>query len=201
MIGRLQGTLLEKTPPWLLIDVSGLAYEVESSMFTFYRLPDVGQAVTLHTHLVVREDAQLLYGFTHLHERALFRNLIKVSGVGPKLALAILSGIEPDNFVSCVMQNDTASLVRVPGVGKKTAERLIVEMRDRLRDWQMESGALLSDTIINGDKATQEAISALISLGYKPAEAKQAITEVSKDQGPQSSEVFIREALRRMLKR
>lgn len=201
MIGRLQGTLLEKTPPWLLIDVSGLAYEVESSMFTFYRLPDVGQAVTLHTHLVVREDAQLLYGFTHLHERALFRNLIKVSGVGPKLALAILSGIEPDNFVSCVMQNDTTSLMRVPGIGKKTAERLIIEMRDRLRDWQMESGTLLSDTIVTGDKATQEAISALISLGYKPAEAKQAITEVGKDQGTQSSEALIREALRRMLKR
>lgn len=201
MIGRLHGTLLEKAPPWLLIDVSGLAYEVESSMFTFYRLPDVGQSVTLHTHMVVREDAQLLYGFMQLQERVLFRNLIKVSGVGPKLALSILSGIEPDNFVSCVMQNDSASLVRVPGVGKKTAERLIIEMRDRLRDWQIESGALLSDTINASDKPTQDAISALISLGYKPLEARQAVTEASKEAEHQSSESLIRHALRHMLKR
>src|SRR5262249_12098271 len=118
MIGRLRGILLEKTPPHLLVDVQGLAYELDAPMFSFYRLPAVGQEITLYTHLVVREDAHLLYGFSQEQERALFRTLIKVGGVGPKLALAILSGIEPDAFVDCIMQDDASSLVRIPGVGK-----------------------------------------------------------------------------------
>jgi len=197
MITRLHGILLTKAPPWLAIDVSGVAYEVEVSLSTFYQLPEVGQPITLYTHLVVREDAQLLYGFAQLQERALFRDLIKSSGVGPKLALAILSGIEPDNFVQCVMANDSARLIKVPGVGKKTAERLIIEMRDRVHDWQFSSAIpiLLPTT---ADQAFQEAISALISLGYKPAEARQAVTAASKEHT--TSEAMLRYALRLMFK-
>ncbi len=200
MIGRLKGILLEKTPPRLLLDVSGVAYELDAPMFTFYRLPELGQEVILHTHFVVREDAQLLYGFFQERERSLFRNLIKVSGVGPKLALAILSGIEPDNFVHCVMSNDSDSLVRIPGVGKKTAERLVIEMRDRLNDWESNLGSStqIAAAVNPSDKATQEAISALLSLGYKPFEARRAVTEIANDY--HSSEDLIRHALRGMIK-
>lgn len=200
MIGRLRGILLEKAPPHLLLDVSGIAYEISAPMFTFYRLPEVGEAVTLHTHLVVREDAQLLYGFAQERERLLFRSLIKVSAIGPKSALAILSGIEPDTFVDCIMNNDSDSLVRIPGIGKKTAERLIVEMRDRLSDWKLDNTENSSTTIniTTGDKNVQEAISALVSLGYKPLEARRAVTQISKDH--ESSEELIRHALRGMLK-
>jgi Holliday junction DNA helicase RuvA len=202
MISRLRGILLEKTPPWLLIDVNGLAYEVEAPMFSFYRLPDIGEQVVLHTHLVVREDAQLLYGFFCLHERALFRSLIKVNGVGPKLALAILSGIEPDAFVTCVMHSDTASLVRIPGVGKKTAERLVVEMRDRLNDWSPERMMSAGEHKTVADTSTEEAISALVSLGYKPLEARQAVTQAAKEhQDLNTSEELIRHALRSRLNR
>jgi len=197
MIGRLRGVLLEKAPPHLLVDVQGLAYELQASMFSFYRLPAIGQEVILHTHLVVREDAHLLYGFFELQERALFRGLIKVSGVGPKVALAILSGIEPDAFVTSVMQNNTDSLVRIPGIGKKTAERLVVEMRDRLSDWKAESGASISQSVLAND-SMQEAMSALIALGYKPAEARQAVAAAAKEH--QSSEAIIRHALRGMLR-
>ncbi|MDF3054101.1 MAG: Holliday junction branch migration protein RuvA [Gammaproteobacteria bacterium] len=199
MIGRLRGTLLEKCPPHLLIDVGGVAYEVSAPMFTFYHLPDIGQQATLHTHLVVREDAQLLFGFMHMHERALFRSLIKVSAVGPKLALAILSGMEAQHFVGCVMQNDTDSLVRIPGIGKKTAERLVIEMRDRLNDWQVAETALTAPICAENvlDNAKQEAISALIALGYKPQEAKKAISLIKET--CESSEAFIRSALRNMM--
>ena len=197
MIGRLRGILLEKAPPHLLIEVQGLAYELQASMFSFYRLPAVGQEVTLHTHLIVREDAHLLYGFFELQERVLFRGLIKVSGIGPKVALAILSGIEPDAFVASVMQNNTDTLVRIPGIGKKTAERLVVEMRDRLSDWKTANGDNVSSSVLTEDKATQEAMSALIALGYKPAEARQAVAQAAKEH--QSSEAIIRHALRGML--
>ena len=138
MIGRLTGTLLAKQPPALLLDVAGVGYELEAPMTTFYTLPAVGETVTLHTHLVVREDAHLLFGFASEDERRLFRALIKVSGVGARLALTILSGVSADEFVRCVQDSDTATLVRLPGIGKKTAERLIVEMRDRLDDWQQQ---------------------------------------------------------------
>lgn len=198
MIGRLRGILLEKSPPHILIDVQGLAYELQASMHSFYHLPDLGQEVTLHTHLVVREDAHLLYGFFTLQERLLFRSLIKVNGIGPKVALSILSGIEPDSFVTSVMQNNTDSLVRIPGIGKKTAERLVVEMRDRLEDWKADSGELSSNIVLVGDAATKEAISALISLGYKPAEARQAAELAAKTH--QSSEAIIRHALKGMLR-
>jgi Holliday junction DNA helicase RuvA len=199
MIGRLKGILLEKTPPQLLLDVNGVAYELHAPMFTFYRIPDIGQEVVLHTHLVVREDAQLLYGFSQERERALFRSLIKVSAVGPKLALAILSGIEPDQFVECILNSDSDSLVRVPGIGRKTAERLLIEMRDRLADWQTTTGSNTVKIPLNaGDKITQDATSALIALGYKPVEARRAVTQIAQDH--QTSEELIRHALRGMIK-
>ena len=132
MIGFLRGRILDKQPPWLLLDVNGVGYEIEASMNTFYKLPEVGAELGLHTHFVVREDAQLLYGFADQQEKQLFRSLIKVNGVGPKMALGILSGISAEAFIRTVHNEDTTALVRVPGVGKKTAERLIVEMKDRL---------------------------------------------------------------------
>ncbi|KGE77194.1 Holliday junction branch migration protein RuvA, partial [Halomonas salina] len=141
MIGRLRGTLIDKQPPWLLLDVAGVGYELEASMTTLVALPGVGEDVVLHTHLTVRDDAHLLYGFAREQERALFRALIKVNGVGPKLALAILSGMDEDAFIRCVMDDDVKSLTRLPGVGKKTAERLIVEMRDRFPHWEAEAPA------------------------------------------------------------
>ena len=130
MIGRLRGTLAEKQPPHLIIDVNGVGYELEVPMTTLYRLPKVGEPVTVHTHLVVREDAHLLYGFFEKRERELFRELIRLNGVGPKLALALMSGLEIDELVRCVQAQDTAALVKIPGVGKKTAERLLVELKD-----------------------------------------------------------------------
>src|SRR5688572_2521067 len=136
MIGQLHGIILEKQPPQLLLDVQGVGYEIDAPMSTFYKLPEIGKEITLLTHFVVREDAHHLYGFYSQEERLLFRTLLKVNGVGPRLSLTILSSIDPDEFARCVVSNDTASLVRVPGVGKKTAERLIIEMRDKLSSWQ-----------------------------------------------------------------
>lgn len=202
MIGRLTGIILDKQPPEIVVDVLGVGYEVLASMATFYRLPEIGQEVTLYTHFVVREDAQQLYGFAEVSERLLFRNLIKVNGVGPRMALTILSSIEPDNFVQCVIDNDSASLVKLPGVGKKTAERLIIEMRDRLADWYSDKFQvnLASDkSSVNGLKsATQDAMSALIALGYKPQEASRAITQLDTE-GISSTDI-IRQALKRLAK-
>lgn len=200
MIGRLTGIILEKQAPELLIEVAGLAYEVQAPMSTFYHLPSVGQQAVLHTHLVVREDAQLLYGFYSKQERRLFRSLIKVNGIGPKLAITILSGIEPQGFVRCIVDNDTATLVRLPGVGKKTAERLIVEMRDRLSDWvegDLPAGSLASDAIglvFDAPSTISDAISALVSLGYKPQEASKAVHKIS-ERDELTSEELIRQAL------
>ncbi len=182
MIGMITGTLIEKQPPSLVIACQGLGYEIEASMNTFYQLPEAGREITLYTHFVVREDAQLLFGFYERQERDMFRILIKTSGVGPKLAITILSSITPKEFVHYVMNNDTASLVKLPGVGKKTAERLIVEMRDRLKDWA-EEGDVTTSTLVVEDRPSpnrimQEAQSALVALGYKPAEATRAISHV-----------------------
>ncbi len=200
MIGSLRGKITEKHPPVLLIDVNGVGYEVLASMNTFYQLPDVGQEITLCTHLVVREDALMLYGFHEARERMLFRTLIKINGVGPKMALAILSSIDPDAFVICVNKNDVASLVRIPGVGKKTAERLIIEMRDRLSDWQMRDISLSNEDsgvgINSMSDATQDAISALIALGYKAQEASRIISKLASQE--LSSEEMIRMALKRV---
>ncbi len=201
MIGRLNGILIEKQVPVLLIDVQGVGYEVEASMNTFSKLPELGQQVTLHTHFVVREDAQLLYAFADKEERSLFRTLIKVNGVGPKLAITILSSIEPNEFVVCVNNQDTARLVKLPGVGKKTAERLIIEMRDRLADWQ---GDLSFADHVSGQlslpqsqkQIQQEAISALVALGYKPQDASRMIAKVNQEDI--SCENLIRLALKGM---
>jgi len=198
LIGHLRGELVSKQPPLLLVDVQGVGYEVDAPMSTFFVLPEPGQQVTLLTHLVVREDAHTLYGFATDTERRLFRTLIKVNGVGAKLALTILSGISVDDFCQCIHADDVAALTRLPGVGKKTAERLIVEMRDRLSDWQTE--AMTSPSNASGAAATQqpvdavsEAVSALIALGYKAPEASRMVRDL--DTSGMSSETIIRQAL------
>ena len=197
MIGFIRGILVEKQPPQLLINVGGVGYEIDAPMSTFYHLPDLGQEVTLHTHFIVREDAHLLYGFFTRDERALFRTLLKVNGVGPRLALTILSSMETNEFIRCVINNDAESLVRLPGVGKKTAERLIIEMRDKVS--QGHTLTTLPHTNINinnnpRNQFIQDAVSALIALGYKPQEASRMVSRV--DDGVMSSEEIIRGALK-----
>lgn len=196
MIGRLKGILVSKAAPFLLVDVQGVGYEVEAPMSTFYQLPAVDSEVTLHTHLIVREDAQILCGFATESERRLFRSLIRITGVGAKLALAILSGMSADEFARCVQDNDAASLTRLPGVGKKTAERLIIEMRDRLADWEGAETATVPDATMPpvAPDAGREAVSALIALGYRPQEASRMVQLVDSD--GLSSEDIIREALK-----
>jgi len=200
VIGRLRGTLAEKQPPHLIIDVNGLGYELEVPMTTLYRLPAVGEPLTLHTHLVVREDAQLLYGFYDKRDRELFRELIRLNGVGPKLALALMSGLEVDELVRCVQAQDTSALMKVPGVGKKTAERLLVELKDRFKAWESLPG--MATLVIEPSagaavsSAESDAVSALISLGYKPQEASRAVALVKED--GLSSEDLIRRALKGM---
>ncbi|HBN14954.1 Holliday junction branch migration protein RuvA [Pseudohongiella sp. SYSU M77423] len=204
MIGRIAGTLIEKKAPDLLIDVGGVGYEVLAPMSTFYQLPAPGQGVILHTHLVVREDAHQLYGFAEGRERELFRALIKVNGVGPKVALAILSGVSVSDFVRLIHNNDVTALTRVPGIGKKTAERLVLDMRDRLGGWQ-DDGAGATESLqasLQDDSASvsEEAETALIALGYKPAEAARMVVRALKDNpAAERSEEIIRLALRAML--
>lgn len=182
MIGRLRGKLLSKRPPELLLDVMGVGYEVEAPMSTFYQLPDVGEDVVLHTHLVVREDAQLLYGFYSLAERRMFRSLIRISGVGPKLGLTILSGISADEFSRAIFENDVAALTGLPGVGKKTAERLVVELRDKLDAGFMPSSGAPAGAGLAGAEAASnpvsDAVSALIALGYKAPEASRMVRAI-----------------------
>lgn len=201
MIGRLRGSLTEKQPPHLVLDVNGVGYEVEVPMTTLYRLPHVGETVTLHTHLVVREDAHLLYGFYEKRERELFRELIRLNGVGPKLALALMSGLEVDELVRCVQAQDTSALTRIPGVGKKTAERLLVELKDRFKAWESLPGTFT--LVSNGPNqaepvasAESDAVSALISLGYKPQEASKAVSAIKEKD--LSSADLIRRALKGM---
>ena len=169
MIGSLAGLLAHKLPPALMVEVGGVGYELEAPMSTFYSLPAVGQPVRLLTHLVVREDAHILYGFATAEERTLFRNLLKVSGVGPRIALAILSGVTAEAFALCVQSQDVASLTRIPGIGRKIAERLIVEMRDRLGTSPGSGAGAVPGVTPVGAEA--EAYSALVALGYRPAEA------------------------------
>ena len=191
MIGSIRGRVASKTPPQLMVEVSGVGYEIEAPMSTFFLLPSVGEEVFLLTHLVVREDAHILYGFGTHDERRLFRSLIKVSGVGPKIALALLSGISVEAFAMCVQNQDIAALTKVPGIGRKTAERLVVEMKDRLGP--------ASETAVSavagppGANPEAEAFGALVALGYKPAEA----TRLLKAAGPgtHSTEELIRRAL------
>ncbi|MCP4989680.1 MAG: Holliday junction branch migration protein RuvA [Colwellia sp.] len=212
MIGRLRGTLIEKLSPEILIECAGVGYEVTMPMTSIYALPELDQQAIIYTHFVVREDAQLLYGFANKVERKLFRLLIKVNGVGPKLALAILSNMSADQFVSCVRHDDVAAIVKIPGVGKKTAERLLIEMRDRLKDWQSQPPVQLAssdgvapeqlsaelsqdNTFISDNKG--DAINALVSLGYKQVQADKAVKAVY-NRG-MSSEDIIRDALKSML--
>lgn len=201
MIGRLRGTLAEKQPPHVIVDINGLGYELEVPMTTLYRLPSVGEPLTLHTHLVVREDAHLLYGFFEKRERELFRELIRLNGVGPKLALALMSGLEVDELVRCVQAQDTSVLVKIPGVGKKTAERLLVELKDRFKAWEIVPGMSPLVTEPRGGNAVSsaenDAVSALISLGYKPQEASRAVSAIKED--GLSSEDMIRRALKGMV--
>lgn len=197
MIGRLRGLLLEKRVPFLLLDVQGVGYEVEAPMSTFYVLPEKGVEVILHTHLVVREDAHLLYAFASEKERMLFRSLIRVNGVGAKLGLAILSGIDAETFARCIQEGDTASLTRLPGVGKKTAERLIVEMRDRLLD-APENLAISSGLEGARQGPVADAISALVALGYKPPEAGRVVRGLDTD--GLATEEIIRQALQAAVK-
>lgn len=194
MIGRLHGTLLHKSAPTLLLDVAGVGYEIEAPMSTFYDLPAVGQAVTLYTHLVVREDAHLLYGFSREPQRRLFRNLLKVNGVGPRVALAILSGLSDQEFLRCLAGEDVARLTQVPGIGRKTAERLIVELRDKLAQ---EGGPPAGEATLEARLDPMgEALQALQALGYKPNEALRAVRGVAAE--GLSSEELIRLALRNM---
>lgn len=194
MIGRLTGILAEKNPPSLLIDVHGIAYEVDAPMSTFYALPELQASVSLFTHLIVREDAHLLYGFSTRTERALFRALLKVNGVGAKVALAILSNMSSDEFLSCVATKDVSALVRVPGIGKKTAERLLVELQDKVD--VLEIGGLPSGTKPrnNDQSARTQAEEALAALGYKPAEATRLLDNHAG--ADQTVEQMIRAALR-----
>jgi len=192
MIGSVRGRIASKTPPQLMVDVGGVGYELEAPMSTFFHLPAVGEEVSLLTHLVVREDAHVLYAFATGGERRLFRNLIKVSGVGPKIALALLSGISVEAFSRCVVNEDITALTKVPGIGRKTAERLVIEMRDRLGDPAAPAGAGVVPVAI-GASAESEAYGALVALGYRPAEA----TRLLKAAGPgtHSTEELIRRAL------
>ncbi len=202
MIGRISGKLLEKQPSLLLVDVNGVGYEVEVPFSTAFALTELNQSIVLHTHLVVREDAQLLYGFATVKDRDLFRLLIKINGVGPKLALTILSGFDSAQLARCVRDNDIATLVKLPGVGKKTAERLLVEMRDKVKDWGVPEADLLdTEVVVPQDTLSnviEEAESALITLGYKPQEASKAVNAIDAE-GLNSGEV-IRLALKGMVK-
>lgn len=197
MIGRLSGIIIEKQPPELVVDVQGVGYEVSAPMSTFVNLPPLNEQVSLYTHLVVREDAQLLYGFATIRERLLFRSLLKVNGVGAKLALTILSGSDVDSFARSVQEGDAASLTRLPGVGKKTAERLIIEMRDRLKEVGSAMGLdeQITTNMPSADGARKEALEALIALGYKAAEADKMIR--SFDAQGMTTEQIIRQALQR----
>jgi holliday junction DNA helicase RuvA len=193
MISFLRGMLLEKEDPDLTIDVNGVGYEVQMPTNSFCHLPQVGSEISLYIHFVVREDAQILYGFISKEQRSLFRSLIKVNSVGPKMALAILSAIQPETFVSHVLNNDPDALENIPGVGAKTARRLIIDMRDRVSEWQGSS--IVVD--LKGDDAVGDAISALISLGYKQHEAHKALVKYQDKDLP--SDELVRLALKEIL--
>jgi holliday junction DNA helicase RuvA len=200
MIGRLNGMLLEKQPPFILVEVNGVGYECQAPMNTIYNLPEINQSVIVHTHLSVSENAHTLFAFYSLEERKLFRELIKVNGVGPKLALAILSAMSAMEFVHNVHAGDSNGLVKIPGVGKKTAERLIIEMKDKLKDWQVDgvvaTGVENTASFAPQNDHVAEAISGLVALGYKPQAASLAISKIKDESLPAAS--LIRLALKNM---
>ncbi len=179
MIGYIRGLLVQKQPPWLLLDVNGVGYELEAPMSTFYVLPEAQNEISLYVHMLVRQDAQLLFGFSDQGQRELFRSLIRINGVGPRVALAILSTLDTREFVNCIQHEDVAMLTRVPGIGKKTAERMIIDMRDRIDDQQYDAapdGA--TRPLAAADHPIQDAIGALMALGYKAPEARRAVNAV-----------------------
>ncbi len=193
MIAWLKGKLLEKQAPSLLLDVNGVGYELEAPMTTFYDLPAEGEEVAIYVHMVVREDAQLLFGFSSRQQRELFRSLVKVNGVGPKVALAVLSTLSAQELLQCMADEDYNQLCKVPGIGKKTAQRLVVEMKDRL---EKEFGDVALEARAQTGSATNslnDAIEALVSLGYRPADAGRVVKSLDKEL---SSEDLIRQALR-----
>ncbi|MCZ4285037.1 MULTISPECIES: Holliday junction branch migration protein RuvA [Marinobacter] len=207
MIGRIRGILIEKSPAQALVECAGLGYEVDIPYTTFFNLPETGDELVLHTHFVVREDAQSLYGFSSRLDRDLFRLLIKVNGVGPKLAAGILSGLDANQFIRCVEARDANALVKLPGVGKKTAERLLIEMTDRIGQLEGQFTPASPNATVTSDSANasiaaghdprEEAEAALIALGYKPQEASKAISKVAEEN--MSSQELIRLALRAMI--
>ncbi|MCL6325221.1 Holliday junction branch migration protein RuvA [Pectobacterium polaris] len=205
MIGRLRGIILEKQPPQVLIEANGVGYEVHMPMTCFYELPELNQEAIIFTQFVVREDAQLLFGFNDKQERALFRELIKVNGVGPKLALAILSGMSATQFVSAVEREEIGTLIKLPGVGKKTAERLVVEMKDRFKGLSGDLFNPVSDIPLVSPATADsrvgepeaEAAAALVALGYKPQEASRMISKIARPDA--DCETLIRDALRAAL--
>ena len=207
MIGRIRGILIEKSPAQALVECAGLGYEVDIPYTTFFNLPETGEELVLHTHFVVREDAQSLYGFSSRLDRDLFRLLIKVNGVGPKLAAGILSGLDANQFIRCVEARDANALVKLPGVGKKTAERLLIEMTDRIGQLEGQFTPASPNATVTSDSANasiaaghdprEEAEAALIALGYKPQEASKAISKVAEEN--MSSQELIRLALRAMI--
>lgn len=201
MIGRLRGELVQKHPPFLLVDVNGVGYELEAPMSTFYVLPEGDGEVTLHTHLSVREDAHVLFGFAREADRTLFRALLKVSGVGGKMALGVLSGMTAEEFSQAVQAGDLAALTRLPGVGKKTAERLVVEMRDKIDKIGIQAPAVaggISAATPLPAGADQDAVSALVALGYRPPEASRMVSKVF-EQG-MDTESIIKAALQGTVK-
>lgn len=207
MIGRIRGVLIEKSPGQALVECAGLGYEVDIPLTTFFSLPEPGDEVVLHTHFAVREDHQSLFGFSARFDRDLFRQLIKVNGVGPKMAVGILSGLDANQFIRCVEARDINSLVKLPGVGKKTAERLLIEMADRIKQLEGQfmpsstsdttTGPVTETPRPTGHAPIEEAEAALISLGYKPQEATKAISRIAED--GMSSQELIRLALRAMI--
>lgn len=201
MIGFLRGILVEKRPPQLSVDVRGVGYELQAPMSTFYVLPELGVEIKLYTHLAVREDTQTLFGFSSAAERALFRTLIKISGVGAKMALAILSGMNAEEFTRCVQEQNSDALLQLPGIGRKTAERLLIEMRDRLPSGEPVAPMSFSSSALPATPVgpMAEAVGALTALGYKPQEASRMLRVV--DSADLSTEELIRAALRGAVQR
>ena len=205
MIGRLTGLLAAKKAPQILIDCHGVGYEADVSMTTYYQLPEVGESISVWTHLQIKDDAHTLIGFSSEQERKLFRQLIRVNGVGPKMALAILSGINNQEFALCVTQNDVATLTRLPGVGKKTAERLIIEMRDKVEDFAgapVSTGGSNTQFVVASGSFRSEAIEALQALGYKPQDAEKMVKQIEASHADiDSASTLIRKALQSSVQR
>ncbi|MGY1425644.1 Holliday junction branch migration protein RuvA [Lysobacter sp. A289] len=198
MIGRLKGIVIHKQPPWLVVDVNGVGYELEAPMSTFYDLPELGREVSLFTHYAQKEDSVSLYGFLRDSERRLFREVQKVKGIGAKIALAVLSGVSVDEFARMVQASDVTALTRVPGIGKKTAERMVVELRDRASDMTGGDGVVLSGVDVARDPQS-EAVIALQQLGYKPADATRMVRQAASESDADAATI-IRKALQSALR-